>query len=135
MPTGAMRRFFLVAAVALALPAVAACDPYEEDIAAVQRAQSVLPGRDNDAVVREIAGARGDVTWKGGKAERYGSDAIILVTADIRRLGRSGTEHRVALAFINNRETRKVAFEQASIDGQPQGLLGGALALFLLQLD
>jgi hypothetical protein len=117
------------------VPAVTACDSYKDDVAIVQADETVVPGKSNDEIVREIAGARGSYTWKGGKAERYNNDAIVLVTADIERVGQSGAVHKIILDFINNRETRKVAFEQATIDGKPQSLLGGALTLFLLQLD
>lgn len=135
MPARILHKLIVIAAVALALPAVTACDSYKDDVAAVQAAQSIVPGKSNDALVREIAGARGSVSWKGAKAERYDNDAIVMVTADIDRVGQSGADHKIALEFINNRETRKVAFEQAYIDGKPQSLLGGALTLFLLQLD
>ena len=135
MPTLRLKHLYVIAAVALALPAVTACDSYKDDVATVQAAESIVPGKSNDALAREIAGARGSIAWKGGKAERYNNDAIVLVTADIDRVGQSGADHKIALEFINNRETRKVAFEQAYIDGKPQSLLGGALSLFLLQLD
>lgn len=117
------------------MPVVTACDSYQEDVATVQAADSVVPGKSNDSVAREIAGARGSVKWSGEKATRYDNDAIALVTADIDRVGQSGTTHKVQLEFVNNRETRKVAFEQAYIDGKPQSLLGGALTLFMMQLD
>ncbi|WP_374653353.1 hypothetical protein [Dongia sp.] len=135
MPALRLKQLYLIVAVALALPAVTACDSYKDDVASVQAADSILPDKSNDAVAREIAGARGSVSWKGAKAERYNNDAIVLVTADIQRVGQSGATHKIALEFINNRETRKIAFEQAYIDGKPQSLLGGALTLFLLQLD
>jgi len=130
-----LKRLMMIATVALVLPAATACDSYKDDVAAVQAAESLVPGKSNDALAREIAGARGGVKWTGAKAARYNNDAIVLVTADIDRVGQSGADHKIALEFINNRETRKVAFEQAYIDGKPQSLLGGALTLFLLQLD
>ncbi|MBK8159549.1 MAG: hypothetical protein IPK59_12550 [Rhodospirillaceae bacterium] len=135
MPARTLRRLLIVATVALALPAATACDSYKDDVAAVQAADSIVPGKSNDSLAREIAGARGSVKWTGAKAERYDNEAIVLVTADIERVGQSGADHKIALEFINNRETRKIAFEQAFIDGKPQSLLGGALTLFLLQLD
>lgn len=135
MPARILHKLIVIATVALAMPAVTACDSYKDDVAAVQAAESIVPGKSNDALVREIAGARGSVSWKGAKADRYDNDAIVLVTAEIDRVGQSGADHKIALEFINNRATRKVAFEQAYIDGKPQSLLGGALTLFLLQLD
>lgn len=135
MPARILHRLFVIAAVTLVLPAVTACDSYKDDVAAVQAAESLVPGKSNETLAREIAGARGSIKWRGAKAERYDNAAIVLVTADIDRVGHSGADHRIALEFINNRETRKVAFEQAYIDGKPQSLLGGALTLFLLQLD
>ena len=135
MPARILQRIIVITTVALALPAVTACDSFKDDVAAVQAAESIVPGKSNDALARELAGARGGVKWRGAAAARYNNDAIVLVTAEIDRVGLSGTAHRIALEFINNRETRKIAFEQAFIDGKPQSLLGGALTLFLLQLD
>lgn len=135
MPALRLKHLYVIATVALALPAVTACDSYKDDVATVQAAETIVPGKSNDAIAREIAGARGSIAWKGEKAERYNNDAIVLVTADIDRVGQSGASHKVQLEFVNNRETRKVAFEQAYIDGKPQTLLGGALALFMMQLD
>lgn len=135
MPSRTLPRLLLIAAVALVLPVVTACDSFKDDIARVQQAESLVPGKSNEAVVREIAGARGGIEWKGGKAEAYRNDNIVLVTADITREGKSGKTRRIELAFINNRETDKVAFEQVLIDGQKQTMLEGAMSLFLLQLD
>ena len=155
MPALTLRRLLIIATVALALPAATACDSYKDDVAAVQAAESIVPGKSNDALARELA-ARGETELLAHFKNRLtasndprhlelakqliGADNrnpfnLVLVTANIDRVGQSGTAHKIALEFINNRETRKVAFEQAFIDGKPQSLLGGALTLFLLQLD
>ena len=36
---------------------------------------------------------------------------------------------------IRNRQNQQIAFEQLTIDGHPQGLVGGALNLLLMQLE
>ncbi len=53
----------------------------------------------------------------------------------IKRISGNGNKHEVALEFINNRQTKKVAFDGAIVDGKKQDMLSGALALFLMQLE
>jgi hypothetical protein len=53
----------------------------------------------------------------------------------IKRISGNGNKHEVELDFINNRQTKKVAFDGAIVDGKKQDMLSGALALFLMQLE
>ena len=119
----------------VAVVALAGCDRYADDIDTVKRAESIIPGKSNDAMATQIAGARGTVEWKGGPAPKYESADIVGVQAVIKRISGNGNRHEVELDFINNRQTRKVAFDGALVDGKPQDMLSGALALFLMQLE
>jgi len=126
-------RLALILVVAVA--ALAGCDRYADDIDTVKRAESVIPGKTNDVLATEIAGARGTVEWKGGPAPKYESDQIVGVQAVIKRISGNGNRHQVELEFINNRQTKKVAFDGAVVDGKKQDMLSGALAVFLMQLE
>lgn len=113
--------------------ALAACDSYDADIEAVKRA-STLPGKTNEELVADLAGARSTVEWSAKVAKAYKSDDIIEVTADINRMGKAG-KHVAELRFIHNRQTKKVAFESFMIDGEVHDLVSGALNLFKLKLE
>ena len=126
-------RLALILVVAVA--ALSGCDRYADDVDAVKRAESILPGKSNEALAVEIAGARGTVAWKGGAAPKYESAEIVGVQAVIKRVSSNGNKHEVELEFINNRQTKKVAFDGAIVDGKKQDMLSGALALFLMQLE
>jgi hypothetical protein len=125
-------RLALILVVAVA--ALTGCDRYGDDIDAVKQAQSIVGGT-NEAMATEIAGARGTVEWKGGPAPKYVSKDIFGVQAVIKRISANGNRHEVELEFINNRQTKKVAFDGAIVDGKKQDMLSGALALFLMQLE
>jgi hypothetical protein len=122
--------FILVVAVA----ALTGCDRYGDDIDAVKQAQSIVGGT-NEAMAVEIAGARGTVEWKAGPAPKYESADIVGVQAVIKRISGNGNRHEVELDFINNRQTKKVAFDGAVVDGKKQDMLSGALSVFLMQLE
>jgi hypothetical protein len=125
-------RLALILVVAVA--ALTGCDRYADDIDTVKRAESLI-GKSNEAMAVDIAGARGTVEWKGGPAPQYESDDIVGVQAVIKRISASGNRHDIELQFINNRQTKKVAFDGAVVDGKKQDMLSGALALFLMQLE
>ena len=122
------------AAAIIALALLAACSSYDSDIAAVKQAEA-SPGQTNEAWVNAIAGARGHVDWSAGKATAYNNDDIIEVVATIDKPAGTGASHKIALHFIHNRQTQKVALDNVFVDGKSQGLLGGALNLLLLQLQ
>jgi hypothetical protein len=125
-------RLALILVVAVA--ALTGCDRYADDIDAVKRADSII-GKTNEAMAADIAGARGTVEWKAGPAPKYESDDIVGVQAVIKRISAEGNRHDIELDFINNRQTKKVAFDGAVVDGKKQDMLSGALALFLMQLE
>ena len=125
----------LVLVLVVAVAALTGCDRYGDDITAVKDADSIIPGKSNDVLAVEIAGARGTVDWKGGPAPKYESSDIVGVQAVIKRISANGNRHEVELDFINNRQTKKVAFDGAIVDGKKQDMLSGALAVFLMQLE
>jgi len=113
----------------------AACNRYGDDIDAVKTASSVVPGKTNEVLAIDIAGARGTIEWQGGPAPQYQSDDIAGVTAVIKRVSATGNRHQIDLQFIHNRQTKKVAFDGAVVDGKKQDLVSGALSLFMMQLE
>jgi len=113
----------------------AACNRYGDDIDAVKTASSVVPGKTNEVLAIDIAGARGTIEWQGGPAPQYQSDDIVGVTAVIKRVSATGNRHQIDLQFIHNRQTKKVAFDGAVVDGKKQDLVSGALSLFMMQLE
>lgn len=132
-----MKRFLriLFVAVAGAVP-LAACSDYSDDIEAVRQARTVVDDQTNDELARQLAGARGKVDWEAGRPEKYADNEYIVgVTAKIDRTTRAGGKRLIALQFIRNRQNQQIAFEQLTIDGHPQGLVGGALNLLLMQLE
>ncbi len=137
MPAPRLKHLYVIATVALALPAVTACDSYKEDVATVQAAESRRARQDQ----RRASPAKSPVpaVRSPGRAPR--PSVTTTTPSPWSPPISSGSANpvqpitRSQLEFINNRETRKVAFEQAYIDGKPQSLLGGALTLFMMQLD
>jgi hypothetical protein len=125
----------LVIALIVAVAAVTGCDRYADDIDAVKRAETIIPGKSNESIAMEIAGARGTVEWKGGPAPQYESEDISGVQALVKRISAGGNRHEIELQFVNNRQTRKVGFDGAVVDGKKQDMLSGALTLFLMQLE
>lgn len=107
---------------------------YGDDITTVKQAET-LPGKTNEQLVNDIAGANGSVKWKGSKPDRFKDSDIVLVVAKIKKTGSSGTVHKVEIDFLNNRQTKKVGLDSAYVDGKQQNLLTLPLNLFKLQLD
>jgi hypothetical protein len=125
----------LVIGLLFALVLLAGCDRYADDVDAVKTADTVVPGKTNEILAIDIAGARGTVEWKGAPAPQYESPDIVGVLAVIKRIGATGKRHEVELDFIHNRQTKKVAFDGAKVDGKKQDLVSGALMLFQMQLE
>jgi hypothetical protein len=125
----------LVAGTLISLALLTGCDRYADDVDAVKQAESVVPGKSNEVLAMDVAGARGTVQWTGGPAPQYESDDIVGVQALVKRIGATGKRHEVELDFIHNRQTKKVAFDGAKVDGQKQDILTGALSLFLMNLE
>lgn len=133
---GPSRRAAIGAALLLLLPpALAGCgESFDQDIAAVKQAQG--PAGTNEQFANQLAGARGQVAWAGSKPARYKDNKnIVEVAARIDKTTRAGAKRQVEIAWINNRQTKQVALERLSIDGQPQSVVSGALGLLLMQLE
>ena len=126
----------LALALVLTLAALlAACGAYSRDIAAVQDS-NVPTGIVNEELAKQFAGARGKIGWSAERPEKYkDNDNIVLVRATIERFGRSGNKREVILEWIRNRQTDKIDLECVLVDGEEQGMMGGAIQLLLLQLD
>jgi|APAra7269096870_1048528.scaffolds.fasta_scaffold05692_2 hypothetical protein len=133
MLTGSCRRLITALALGSAL-LLSACGGYGDDIAAV-KADQTLPGKTNEQLVNDIAGAHGSVKWKGSKPDRFKDTDIVLVTAKIKEVGASGKEHKLVFDFVNNHQTKKIALDRVTIDGTEQNLLTLPINIFKLQLD
>lgn len=131
------RTLVLLLGIVVGLGAVSlyACNRYADDIDAVKQAESIVPGQTNEVLAINIAGARSSIDWQAGPAPKYDNPDIVGVTAVIKRTSGNGNKHRVDLMFIHNRQTKKVAFDGAVVDGKPQDLVSGAMSLFLMQLE
>jgi hypothetical protein len=125
----------LLGVIGLGAVSLYACNRYADDIDAVKQAQSIVPGQTNEVLAINIAGARSSIDWQAGPAPKYDNPEIIGVTAVIKRTSGNGNKHQVDLMFIHNRQTKKVAFDGALVDGKPQNLVSGAMSLFLMQLE
>ena len=132
-----MTRLLRILVVAVGgVVALAACSDYSKDIEAVRQARTVVEDQTNDDLARQLAGARGKVDWGADRPEKYAdNEHIVGVTAKIERTTRAGGKRLIELQFIRNRQNQQIAFEQLVIDGHPQGLVGGALNLLLMQLE
>ncbi len=132
-----MNRVLRILAIAvLAAFPLAACSDYSKDIEAVRQDRTVSEDQTNDELARQLAGARGKVEWVADRPEKYADNEYIVgVTAKIERITRAGAKRLIELQFIRNRQNRQISFEQLTIDGQPQGIVGGALNLLLMQLE
>ncbi len=129
---GGLTRLILVVLLAAG---ISGCNQYKNDIDAVKVADSVIPGKSNEIIAIEIAGARGVIDWTAGRSEKYDDPAMVVVSAVIKRIGATGVKHKVELQFLNNRQTKKVAFDQVLVDDQPRDLISGAMSLFMMQLE
>jgi hypothetical protein len=136
MPQGLKApRALALALVLLLAVLLTASGAYSRDIDAVQQS-NVPTGIVNEELAKQFAGARGKIDWSAERPEKYkDNENIVLVRATIERIGRSGNRREVILEWIRNRQTEKIDMERVLVDGQEQGMVGGALQLLLLQLD
>jgi len=124
-----------IGVLGLALALLLAACGLRADIDAVKRSNAPT-GIQNEELMNQLAGARGQVSWSAEHPEKYKDNPnIILVRATVDRIGHSGTKHKVVMEWIHNRQTEKVDMERVVVDGEEKNLLGGAVQLFLLQLD
>lgn len=113
---------------------LAACSPYGGDIDAVKAAQSA--GMGNEEFVARLAGADGVIEWSARRWEQYPkSSGMILVEATVDKVTRAGDKRRVVMQFVYNRGSEKTLLHDVLVDGQSQGVLGGALQLLLMRLE
>ena len=136
MPQGLKApRALALALVLLLAVLLTACGAYSRDIEAVKQS-NVPTGIVNEELAKQFAGARGKIDWSAERPEKYkDNENIVLVRATIERIGRSGNRREVILEWIRNRQTEKIDMERVLVDGEEQGMMGGALQLLLLQLD
>jgi hypothetical protein len=136
MPQGLKAPRAMALALLLVLAVlIAACGAYSRDIEAVKQS-NVPTGIVNEELAKQFAGARGKIGWSAERPEKYkANENIVLVRATIERIGRSGAKREVVLEWIRNRQTDKIDMERVLVDGEEQGMVGGALQLLLLQLD
>jgi len=133
-PSMITRRAAIGAALGLALVLGGCGESYDQDIAAVKAAAA--PGGTNEQFANQLAGARGSVAWSAAKPAKYKDNPnVVEVVAKIDKTTRAGAKRQVEIGWINNRQTKQVALERLSIDGQPQSLVSGALGLLLMQLE
>lgn len=132
MLTGSCRR--LISALALGSTLLLSACGYGDDIAAV-KAEQTLPGKTNEQLVKDIAGAHGSFDWSGSKPDRFKDTDIVLVTATIKEVGSNGKQHQIVVDWVNNHQTQKIALDRMTIDGAEQNLLTLPINLFKLQLD
>lgn len=126
----------IVAVIVLAAGLIAACSDYSKDIEAVRQHRTIADDQTNDELARQVAGPRGKVDWTAERPEKYrDNEYIVGVTAKVERITRAGAKRVIELKFIRNRQNQQIAFDELTIDGQPQSILGGALNLLLMQLE
>lgn len=124
----------LIIALALGSTLLLSACGYDDDITTVKQAET-LPGKNNEQLVNDIAGAHGAINWSGSKPDRFNGTDIVLVTAAIKEIGSSGKQHDIVVDWVNNHQTKKVAIDRVTVDGEQQNLLTLPINLFKLQLD
>ena len=125
------RRAVLIAAW---LGAVAACSPFADDIDAVKEAETA--GMRNEDFVRRLAGDEGKIEWSARRWELYPKNSnIIFVEAAVEKQTRDGKTHSIVVQYVYNRVGERADLHDVLVDGQSQGILGGALQMLLLRLE
>ena len=125
-----MTRPIVAALIALAL--VAGCDSYDDDIAAVQAAETA-PGKTNAELAADMAGPQGSVDWSADAVE--GREGTIRVAAEIERPTGSGPAREIRLEYLRERGSGRVVLDRVLVDGREQNLVSGVLNLLLMQLE
>jgi hypothetical protein len=113
---------------------LAACSPFADDIDAVKEAQTA--GLRNEDFIQRLAGAEGKIDWSARRWEQYPKNSnIILVEAAVDKQTRDGSQHKIVVQYVYNRIGEEVRLHDILVDGQSQGILGGALQMLLLRLE
>jgi len=125
------RRVILMVAL---VGSLAACSPFGDDIDAVQDAETA--GMRNEDFVQRLAGAEGKVDWSARRWEQYPKNSsLIFVEATVEKLTRDGKKREIVVQYVYNRVNEQASLQDVLVDGQSQGVLGGALQMLLLRLE
>jgi hypothetical protein len=125
------RRVVLIAAC---VGAIAACSPFGDDIDAVKEAETA--GMRNEEFVQRLAGDENKIEWSARRWEQYPKNSsLIFVEAAMEKQTRDGKTHKIVVQYVYNRVSESTDLHDVLVDGQSQGILGGALRMLLLQLE
>ena len=125
------RRVILIVAC---LGSIAACSPFADDIDAVKDAKTA--GMRNEDFIQRLTGAEGDVDWSARRWEQYPKNSsIIFVEATVEKQTRDGKKRQIVVQYVYNRISASTSLHDVLVDGQSQGVLGGALQMLLLRLE
>jgi len=117
--------------------AIAACSPFGDDIDAVKDAETA--GMRNEEFVQRLAGDAGDeskIEWSARRWEQYPKNSnIIFVEAAMEKQTRDGKTRKIVVQYAYNRVSERTNLHDVLVDGQSQGILGGALQMLLLRLE
>jgi len=116
------------------LGAVAACSPFADDIDAVKEAETA--GLRNEDFVQRLAGDGNEIEWSARRWEQYPKNSgIIFVEAAMEKQTRDGKKRKIVVQYTYNRVSERTSLHDVLVDGQSQGILGGALQMLLLRLE
>jgi len=116
------------------LGAVAACSPFADDIDAVKEAETA--GLRNEDFVQRLAGDGNEIEWSARRWEQYPKNSgIIFVEAAMEKQTRDGKKRKIVVQYAYNRVSERTSLHDVLVDGQSQGILGGALQMLLLRLE
>ena len=94
-----------------------------------------------DNLMKQVAGPNGDLKWssfKSSNANFKGNNPykdnpdVSIVQVDIKKVLDNGREKKVRIQFTVNTRTEACRMSAFELDGQPQSLFAGSLALMLL---
>ncbi|WP_120498365.1 hypothetical protein [Kiloniella sp. EL199] len=105
---------------------------YADDIDAVR--EQVFSGQSNADLVGELAGRHGKVTWLAGPWDDKQSDQLVLVSANIQK-NLDNAKHELTLLYRYDRASNKVSLDKVLLDGKPQSVIGGAVAMLAMKLE
>jgi hypothetical protein len=95
-----------------------------------------------DNLLKQVAGPNGDLKWSSFKASKAvfkngnnpykDNPDVSIVQVDIRKVLDDGKEKKVQIQFTVNTKTEACRMSAFELDGEPQSLFAGSLALMLL---
>jgi len=113
---------------------LAACSPFADDIDAVKNAETA--GMRNEDFIQRLTGTEGEVSWSARRWEQYPKNSnIIFVEATVEKQTRDGKKRQIIVQYVYNRVDERTSLQDVLVDGQSQGVLGGALRMLLLRLE